>query len=183
MCSQQRCCKAYCPCYKKVAGIKGIVLALTRGQDPLLLLQGKWRDHTHKHYVTRFIALITTKWREIVLTTPMSQDSERSHLQGQCCIVLATPMLRDSERSCSRGQCRKTIATTKRSRGLAKDPDTDVARPKEIALARATLSSLSLRCCHCHCRVLPWQSQSPDLALAEGLGTRFCGRATLSCCG
>ncbi len=34
--------------------------------------------------------------------------------------------------------------TTTRSQGLAKDPDTDVARPKEITLARATLSSPSL---------------------------------------
>ena len=111
---QRQCPEAYCPCNKKFAQIKEIMLTTTRRQDPLLLL---WqRQEYHKSDVTRFIALKTTKSREIMLPTPMSRDSVRLRSRRQSCrTVLETPMSQDLERSCSRGRCCKTIVATTRS--------------------------------------------------------------------
>jgi len=109
-CLRQQCRETYRPCSKKVAQIKEIVLTTTRGKDPLLLMRQRWGDH--KSNVTRFIALKTTKSREIMLTTPMLRDSGRLRFQRQsCCTVLETPMSQDSERSRLQGRCRIMLAT------------------------------------------------------------------------
>jgi hypothetical protein len=121
-CSRRRRHEDYRPCNKKVARIKEIVRTATKGQDPSLLSRRQQGDPTRKSNVTRFIALKTTRLREIRLATLMS---------------------RDSERTCSRGQCRKTVVATTRLQGMAKDcaRDTDVARLREITLKRASSSS------------------------------------------
>ena len=177
------------------------MLKTTKGQDPSLLSRRGRGDPTHKSNVTRFIAIKTTNLQDImlatpmsrdsgrsrsrrrschtVLETPMSRDSERSRLQGRCRIMLATPMSQDSERLCSRGQCRKTLSSQQQgledwrrivlSTPMSQDPER--SRLREQRHHRHLYC-----CCCCHCRALPWQSQSPDLALAEGLCTRFCER-------
>ena len=128
-CLRQRCHKDYRPCNKKVIWIKVIVLTTTKGQVPSLLSRLRQVGPTRKSNVTRFIALKTTRLREIRIATLMS---------------------RDSERTCSQGQCHKTVVSTTRSREMATDcaRDTDVARFREITLERASLSSslLSLSC-------------------------------------
>jgi hypothetical protein len=61
-CSQQRYNEDYRPCNEKVARIKEIVLTTTKGQELSRLRQG---DPTRKSNVTRFIAIKTTRLRDI----------------------------------------------------------------------------------------------------------------------
>jgi len=68
-CSRQRCHEDYRPCNKKVAWIEEIVLTTTKGQDPSLLSRLRQVDPTRKSNVTRFIALKTTRLREIRIAT------------------------------------------------------------------------------------------------------------------